>query len=97
MQAMKEIQQQGRTQRDREPIRMADLRSKVQTVEQPAPVFKEIALNKRYSCERHGRKTYVYPVEVKKKEVLLKNNLEDKHSTYKSRAEFDKFFKLDEE
>lgn len=59
--------------------------------------YKEVALNKRYSSTRHGRKVYVYPVELKKKDVVLKDNLNDKHSHTESRAKFDKFFVLDEE
>lgn len=63
-----------------------------------APVeYNEVALNKRYSSTRHGRKVYVYPVELKKKDVVLKDNLNDKHSHTESRAKFDKFFVLDEE
>lgn len=64
---------------------------------QEAPEYKEVALNKRYSSTRHGRNVYVYPVELKKKDVVLKDNLNDKHSHTESRAKFDKFFVLDEE
>mgnify|MGYP003402382314 FL=1 len=58
------------------------------------PQYKEVALNKCYVSNRNGQKTYAFPVEVKKKEVVLKRSLTDKHSFSESRAKFDKFFVL---
>lgn len=59
-------------------------------------VFKDIELNKRYTSKRVGKTVHVYPVEVKKNKVVLKRDLEAKDSFTESRANFDKYFVLDE-
>lgn len=79
----------------------AEVRAERKSMAKPNPpaepvVFKDIVLNKRYTSKRVGKTVHVYPVEVKKNKVVLKRDLEAKDSFTESRANFDKYFVLDE-
>jgi len=78
-----------------------EIRAERKSMAKPNPpaepvVFKDIVLNKRYTSKRVGKTVHVYPVEVKKNKVVLKRDLEAKDSFTESRANFDKYFVLDE-
>ena len=78
-----------------------EIRTERKSMAKPNPpaepvVFKDIVLNKRYTSKRVGKTVHVYPVEVKKNKVVLKRDLEAKDSFTESRANFDKYFVLDE-
>lgn len=51
-------------------------------------------LNKQFSTIRNGIKKTVYLVEVKKRDVVVKDKLTDAHSSSKNMVEFDRYYKL---
>lgn len=65
-------------------------------VEPTQPIFKEIQFGKRYQTVRNGLSSYVYPVESTRRDVVVKDQLSDKHTSSISKAKFEKYYQLAE-
>lgn len=67
-----------------------------QNTEAVEPSYKEVKLNARYKHTAHhvGTTVYVYPVEVKGRNVKLKRALDAVDSKKMPRAEFDRYYVL---
>jgi hypothetical protein len=59
---------------------------------QPAPVKFNGEINRYYETKRSGRIIKIWLVEVRKDQVIIKDNENDKHSRHMSLAEFVKFY-----
>ena len=61
-------------------------------VEQETGSDTTVVLNVEYATVRHGVKSTVYPIELRNREVVVKDKLIDTHSRGIPRAKFDKYY-----